>query len=412
MVVKKVALNALALATGGIVAQVCFLFIEALIARRLGSEAYGTYGTVYAIALQAGCIAEMGMAWKLLEEGSRDHAAIPRILGTTIVLKLVFCGLLYLPMLALLQLLGYSQEVIGFFSIFFGYAVLLAVQDSLAAVYAAHQRMHVSALFQGAIPVAILACVAIATQFAHQLETIAWAYIAGAALVVSIWTWRTFLAEHPRVEMRRAGEILRGSYLYGITGVLYQIILRIDLVLLSLLREMSEVGLFAASDKLADMGLKAGTLSARVISPVLFAQSRHDPEGYRRTCKLVIRGVSVIGVFGCVALALLAEPLLVAVFGKPFGAATARATADGLYVCSMLGARALPIPRSTAIAAVLGPVMIGALAYMATLALPTDFAVRLIAGLAIYAAGLLATRIVRRSDIEELVRIIRLRKSA
>jgi hypothetical protein len=56
--------------------------------------------------------------------------------------------------------------------------------------------------------------------------------------------------------------------------------------------------------------------------------------------------------------------------------------------------------------------MIGALAYMATLALPTDFAVRLIAGLAIYAAGLLATRIVRRSDIEELVRIIRLRKSA
>jgi len=42
--------------------------------------------------------------------------------------------------------------------------------------------------------------------------------------------------------------------------------------------------LFAAADKVTDLGLKVGVLGSRVLAPVLFAQSHQDAAAYARTC--------------------------------------------------------------------------------------------------------------------------------
>src|SRR5262245_3680101 len=112
MNLRRVALNAASLAGGGIVAQLCFLTIEALIARYLGQAGYGAYSTAYAISFAAVVIADAGMAWKVLESGARDHATIAPLFGTTAVLKLLFASLIYPVSLGLLALLGYDSTVV------------------------------------------------------------------------------------------------------------------------------------------------------------------------------------------------------------------------------------------------------------------------------------------------------------
>jgi O-antigen/teichoic acid export membrane protein len=468
MNLRRLALNAASLAGGGIVAQLCFISIEALIARSLGQEGYGAYGTAYAIALAFVVAADAGMAWKVVESGSRDHTTIAPLFGTTAVLKLTFCLLIYPVSTGLLVLAGYDGMVVNFYAIFFGYAVLIGLQDSLAAVHAARQRMHVSAFFQGLSPVAVLACVALAGLFSATLTTIGIAYLAGAALVTGVWVWRVIVTEHPRVELRQIREILRGSYLYGITALLFQVMLRVDLMLLSWFRDLGEVGLYAAADKLADLGLKVGTMSTRVLAPVLFAQSAHDDASYRRTCKVVLRAVSVFGVLGCLILALAAEPLLAIVFGEPFraagvvlvllalslvarlvagtlqailsasgdhrrrtgslaaaltmsvaanialipvygivGAAIARALGDAIYAGAMMGARKLPIPRRDAASWILGPAAIGVTAYLLAPRLPAHFALQLTAALLAYLAGLLVTRMIGWGELRDLLSALR-----
>ncbi len=180
MNLRRVALNAASLAGGGIVAQLCFVTIEALIARYLGQEGYGAYSTAYALSFAVVVIADAGMAWKVLESGSRDHGTIAPLFGTTAVLKIGFCVLIYPLSAGLLALAGYDSLVVNFYAIFFGYAVMISMQDSLAAVYAAHQRMHISALFQGLSPVAVLGCVAVAALVSPSLSTIGVAYLVGA----------------------------------------------------------------------------------------------------------------------------------------------------------------------------------------------------------------------------------------
>ncbi len=463
MNLRRLAVNAVSLAAGGVIAQVCFLTIEAVIARRLGEASYGAYGTVYAIALALAVVADMGMNWKLIEDGAREPAAVPSLLGTTLVLKLVFCAAIYPLALLLLPVAGYDAGLVAFFSVFYIYTALLVVQETLAARNAVHHRIYISALFQGVCPLLILGGVVAVTSFAPQLRPIGWAYVAASALVTTVWMIVTIVGERPRVELRGSLRLLRGSYLYGISATLYQVSIRIDLILLSLLRDLPTVGLFAAADKLADLGTKVGVMGSRLLSPSLFSQSRNEPEAYRRSCKVILRGVSVFGGLGCLLLALLSGPLLVTAFGAPFraaagtlallalallarlisivlqmilsasgehlrrtgshavalgisvgtalalipmlgiiGAAIARVLSEWFYVGAMLTARNLPIPRAAAGAWIFAPLGVGAAAYGLTSLALADERLRLAAALALYGLGLLTARVVQIKELRTL----------
>jgi O-antigen/teichoic acid export membrane protein len=454
------------MAVAGVVAQLCFTAIEAMIARRLGQHAYGIYSNVYAISLAFTWVVDAGMAAKLVQDGSRDPAQIPRLLGTTLVLKAIFASVLGPVMFLVLRAAGYVAEGLDLFAFLFAYTVLLTVQDSLAGVNAARNRMHVTALFQGAAPVAIGAAVLLLRS--PSLTAVGAAYLLGSGLVTGVWALRTFQAERPRVELRQAGEILRDSWHYGLTGGLFQLYLRIDLMLLPLLRGFQEVGLFAAADKLADLGLKVGVLCTRVLSPVLFAQSHNDPAAYARTCKLVLRVTSLVGVLGCLVVALLAEPLITLVFGARFrpaaailvvlsaalaarlvgvmlqlvqsasaqhawrngaqaialggavafnlalvpgygalGAAAARLISGLIHAAAMLMGAGLPFRRRAAASWILWPAALGVLSYVGARMLHAGAFAEAVAGICFYGLGALVSRAVRISEVRELMAAIR-----
>lgn len=473
MIQRVVVRNAAALAVGGIVAQLCFVTIEAVIARTLGREAYGIYGSVYALSMIGASLLDLGLAWKLIEEGSRDRAKIATFLGTSLVIKLVLAVLLYPAVLGGLHLLGYAREVVAFLAVFFPYAVLLMMQDSLAATYSARQRMHVSAAYQAMSPLAILLAVALATTLSPDLTTIGFAYVGGALGVTLLWYFRTAREEHPRVDLSRGLGFVRGSYHYGVTKVLYELCIRLDVIVLAYLQGRREVGLLVAADKFSDLGVKVGLVATRALSPMLFAQSHADPDSYQRSARLVLRGTSAISVLGCLALALLAQWLLELVFGKAFltagpvlvilsaslamrllalalemilsasaeharrngslltallvtgtlsfmliptlgavGAACARLGADSTYTTVMLASRRLPIPRARALWAVLPPLVLGVVAYVATERTGVDGLARCAIGLAIYVALLFVTGTVRRGDLRISAAISKERRRA
>lgn len=453
---RTVMKNAAALATGGIVAQICFVAIEALIARRLGREAYGVYGSVYALSITAATLLELGLAWKLIEDGSRDRTRIAALLGTSLVLKVVLAIVLYPVLIGAMHLLGNASEVITFLSVFFPYAVLLMMQDSLAATYAARQRMQVSALYQAMSPLAILVAVAIAATFSRDLVMIGAAYVGGAFLVTLLWFFHTARIERPRVELARTAEFIRGSYHYGLTKLLYELCGRLDVLVLALLQGRSEVGLLVAADKISHLGSKAGLVATRALQPMMFAQSHADPDSYRRNAKLMLRATSAVAVLGCLILALLADWIIVFVFGDVFlpagpvlvilaaslvfrllglaletilsasgeharrngslftavlatsglsfalipvlgaaGAAVARLGADGTYTALMISSKRLPISRTHAFAAVVPPLLLGAACYAGVGYTTLGAWGRCAAGTAAYVALLFATGIVR-----------------
>jgi O-antigen/teichoic acid export membrane protein len=313
--------NAAALTLGGILAQVCMLATEALIARRLGQSAYGIFSTAYAFGLIGIFLIDLGMSWKLIQDGSRDARTMPMLLGTTLMLRAVIALAAYPLMLLGFALLDLGPGAMGFFAVLFGYVVLMSVQNALAAVYAAEQNMHVTAAFQATTPVLILALLLIFPVSVTSLSGVGAAFVAGSLLVTGVWLWTTFRRVPPVIRMREAPRILRESYLFAVTGLLTHGGVRLEVLLLPLFRPLADVGLFAAADKFADIGFKAAILGTRVVAPVLFKQSHAEPEVFHRACRRTLRAASVVGVAAALTLALAATWLVPLVFGQQFSAA-------------------------------------------------------------------------------------------
>ena len=465
---RKIGVNAAALALGGVIAQSCLILVEAVVARRLGESDYGVFSTVQAIALTSLHFFEFGMGWKLIEDGSRDTRTIAPLLGTTLLLKCGLAGLVYAVVLVGLPLAGYETSVVSFFAIFFVYAFAYGLQESLGGANAARHQMHINAIYQAATPVAVLAFAVLATTISSSLAAVGWAYVAGCALVTAIWIWQLFRTEKPTLDLKRSADIFRGSYLYGIGGFLYQASNRMEVMALSVLSGMADVGLFAAADKFTDIGVKVALLGSRVTAPLMFSQSCHDVVGYARSCRIILRGSSVLGAAGGLLLAAFAEPLVTAIFGESFrraaviliilapsvalrfstaalrlaltssdqhahrvgglaagvaasalgnvalippfgvlGSAWARFLGDVVQIALLLRTRSLPVAPFSLVSWMLLPLILGTVSYVVAVLATSNSWLQGFLSLTTFAVALIMTRCVRISEFREFAQAVR-----
>src|SRR5690606_33428163 len=149
-----------------------------------------------------------------------------------------------------------------------------ALQDSFAAAYTARQRMVVNAGFQAGMPLLVGLFVIAVMSSGGGLYSVGFAYGVGGLLITLTWGVMTWRAERPRVRLAASGSILRGSYLYGLTTALSQLSYRSDILLLSALAPMHQVGVYAAGYKLLEPAYKVPIIGAKVVSPTLFQQNR------------------------------------------------------------------------------------------------------------------------------------------
>jgi O-antigen/teichoic acid export membrane protein len=323
---RRILTNAGALAVGGVLAQIAFVFIEAVIARRIGLQAYGAFSVVYTITLLMVLAVDMGMNWKLIQDGSRDRRTIAPNLHSMIRLKIIAFAVAYPLILAGLVIGGADTSVYAFFSVFALFGLLMTLQDSLAAVYTSLQRNWFNALFQTATPVAILVAGAAIVLPAPSLTRTAVAYVAGNATIAALWMYITIrqfpaAAAAPRLSAARIREILAGSYQYGLNSLVSYFGLKSGILLLSLLSDPVQIALFAAAFKLLDLGHKAPVVAMRVFAPKLFADKVHRPAAFIASSDALMRFAGLSSAATAVILVVAGPPIIRLIFGEAFIAA-------------------------------------------------------------------------------------------
>lgn len=318
---RQLIANAGALVIGGVLAQAASVFVEAAIARGLGASAYGTFSAVYTVTLLAVLTIDMGMNWKLIEEGSRSPGTMDVNLGTMLSLKLLIFALLYPAAIGVLALAGYTGPFFDLFVIFAPFALLMLVQESLAAVYTASRRNWFNAVFQAAVPVTIFVVVLVFVLPQPSLNRAGMAYVAGSAVPTAIWLWLAIRSHTPRVDASRFKSILRGSYLYGVTALLSYSSFKSGILLLLVLSSAREVAFFAAAFKLVELGYKIPILANRLIAPHLFADSVHRPKEFPGLCDALLHATGALSALTAVVLFVLGAGFIQLIFGGEFAPA-------------------------------------------------------------------------------------------
>lgn len=315
--VRRLAKNAMALVAGGIVAQLVMTLLEVLIARKLGAEAYGIFVTAYAWTVLGSILMGLGTAMWTIQEGSRDQGRIPLLLGSGLSISaVVFVGLYLL--LCLVVWTVAPDPILTFLLILLPYGLILCLQTNLASVFSCYQTMQVNALFQGIAPVGILAVYFVFSASDLSLEDVGLAYVIGGGIVTGAWLVYTLRKVRPRVSAASIRDVLRSSNQYALSNVLGHIYYRVDIIMLSALAGIREAGIYAAAFKLVELVFKVAVVAGRVFAPAIFKASHEPGKSFQVFASMMTRFMAIAGLVAGVATFILAEEIILLLFGETY----------------------------------------------------------------------------------------------
>jgi O-antigen/teichoic acid export membrane protein len=303
------------------------LVLFAVIARRLGEVALGEYVSALALVQILWTVGDFGTNRFLVQEVARDNSAAQRLVVDSMALKAVVTTTLVAIATLLSLVLGVSTTA-TLLILLLGLSLVLDLTTSVPiSVFIAHEQMRyytytlvpVKYLQAGLGVVVILLGGGIVDVGLCAVATSA------VALVVASWL---LLRNYPRPELRvipgRWPGLFRASGLFGVQEALAQVVMRIDMVLLSLLVAGTAVGWYGAGYRLIDATLfipwSIGTSALPMYSYLTHDSTPSLRDIYADSMRLVLLIIVPVSV----GLALCARQIVSLAYGlEQFGPAVA-----------------------------------------------------------------------------------------
>jgi O-antigen/teichoic acid export membrane protein len=251
----RVATNTIARAAGEAVAKAASLAFYIVLARQLGSEDYGAF--VFALAWTGALLigAGFGTDELIAREVARDRSGAGRYLSNVVALKAVTAALLLGVAMAVVFIGGYSAAERAA-TLLVGLGVVAeVVAKSWHSIFQGYERLElISACL--ILQRVLTAVVGIAILLAGGgLVAAALVYMGGAlaGLAAAELLWRRFTYAHrPRPTRAGAWALLIGGLPIGVAALLWVVLLKVDVLMLSFLASNRAVGLYAAASRLVE----------------------------------------------------------------------------------------------------------------------------------------------------------------
>jgi O-antigen/teichoic acid export membrane protein len=252
----------------------------ALVTRYLGVEGFGEYALVLAFLALLVPISDLGLTAigvrELAAHRDEEETLVGDLLGVRIVVALTAALLL----VAISPLFPYSDRVEGGLRLAAIGLFALVLSGLPLIVFQSRERLELSALVDFVTAAATLLFVVMATQAdlgfnALILATVLAGFAAGA--VGFVFASR-LVRLRPRFDRARARVLLAAALPVGVFLMFSVAQLRIDTVMLSLLKEVDDVGVYGAAYRFLEQALFFPGLFMAAVYPILAAQvANRDP---------------------------------------------------------------------------------------------------------------------------------------
>jgi PST family polysaccharide transporter len=292
--------------------------------RYLAPADFGSYVLVLTTTLLVGLFADFGLAKLAVREIARDSSDEHEILGTVIAARLalaIVAALLTQLVLVALRA-GSSVHLAAAVAslLYFGDAVLAVV-----VVFHVRVRQHYEALLRVSMELfeTLLLLVLISRHAALPLLFVPPVLATALGAAAAVFVARRSFGTRFRFDRRRLGHLLREALPVGpalLIGVIY---LKLDGLLLAVLRPTREVGLYGSAYQPIEYLFLGSAVVVNVVFPLL-AKAHGDGDGarfatlYRRGTEALVAGTLVVPM----TFLFVATPLLTLLYGDDYADAS------------------------------------------------------------------------------------------
>jgi O-antigen/teichoic acid export membrane protein len=276
---KRILQNLASILGGEATVRAANLAAAIAIARLYGPSILGLYGTCLALITIVFMFAESGLQLSAITEIGAVPTQAPRVVGRLYLSKLILCAFAVLLLFAYAVHGNYPRIywIIG------GLITLRTLLQSCSqlqiAILKSLFRMHLIGIIQAIHAAALFLGISIAFTQHWSVVTLLGILVAGQALELVLMSAAVIWARiHPRwPELSTCLALIQRSFPLGLGYALANLIVRLDVVVLSLLVPLAEIGQFSAADNLLVVAYLAAWLLGSVLLPEM-VQLSDSPE--------------------------------------------------------------------------------------------------------------------------------------
>lgn len=311
--------NTLAFIGGEFFYHLINFFTGILVARSLGSEAYGQFSFIFVYLSFFEVFVQFGLNSIVIRELTQNKTEAPRILGNAILLRLLLAGISLPLALFLIHALGYPLSVqqgvlAGSFQLF------LTLRALYETVFRVHLLMIYPVLVNGLRSLINLGLVAVLAYARPGLIHFILVYLGsglaglGAMALLSRRLTRVTLSW----DWSLIKKLIKESFPLALSGYLTLLYYRIDVLMLSRMKGFSAVGYYSAATRVTEsLDIIASTLMISLFP--LFSQAfKEDRQKFERLTAKAFRTLLLAGLPIALGGTLVAGDLISLLFGPEY----------------------------------------------------------------------------------------------
>jgi O-antigen/teichoic acid export membrane protein len=346
---KRVARNTSLLTIGRTISYAESAIYAILVARYLGAQGLGIINLGLSLAAVFGVLAQFGLTTIATREVAKDRGQagkyVANLIPMQVLLALATIGLI----VALVNVIGYSQETIYVVYILSFGIIVNALSSLFLAIFQAFERLEFQAAVLVVTSVVPLFGAVILIQL--HLNVVAFALlvlltagsgsVVGLAYVYAICIRRFFV---PRLEADFTfwKGALTEAWPMAAMGMSIIIYFRIDVVMISVIQGITAVGFYSVAYTLAEASTVVSSMFVASIFPILSRLHQASKTSFRDTCAQSTRYLLYLALPMAFFVTLWAKPIVSLLFGARFDPSVAALqiliwAAAIMYVSMILG---------------------------------------------------------------------------
>ncbi len=314
--------NATALVTAQVITKVLNIAVSLAVVRWLGPLELGQYAYIIAFCYPFGALADIGLGMLAIREISGDRAREGVVLSSLSRLSLALTCLSFLAMLTLAALLRHDRPTLLGLTIAGLIGPISALTNPYLVALTAREDLHLLALFRvagsalgsGATLLVILAGGTVLPLL----------IAAGATGSVMLGVARLLAGPRgqvPRIPAATYRHMLRQTIPFGLVMIGFTLYYRVDMVMLRWLQGAAEVGRYSAAYRFLDAVLVLGHALGGTFYPRLSRLASRDAQAVPSLIEVTFRPMFALGLPLAVGTFCIADPLVLALFGRDFAGA-------------------------------------------------------------------------------------------
>jgi len=322
---QTIAKNTMWLSLSHIVGRVIKAGLMIYAARLLGAAGYGVFSYVLSLSVFFSITADIGMGAFVTRQISSAQKIEKDYLATALVIKIFLIGL---SMLGIIFVAPAFTKIPGAGALLPAIALLIAldgIRDFVLAVNRAKEKMEIEATIHILTNIAIVVVGLFSLSIFGTSRALMVAYTIGSGIGLAValamlgkyfrGIWKSF-------QMNLVRPIIQNAWPFALLGLLGVVMINTDIIMLGLLRDASEVGLYSAAQKPIQVLYVIPAILASAFLPAITKLVNKEDKKLREIMEQAMTATLLIGLPIILGGIILGEKLMNFMFGSEYAAAT------------------------------------------------------------------------------------------